>query len=240
MQTPQKIPQQQEASKVERKSVGQNAKASSGYTAIPPQVGYQALATEEQKTLYGLIGSSVYQVAVRKSEAGYYPTGQISIPVKLTEAQIRVTLMAYQDDHPEVFWIANAYSYGYQGGSTILQLYSILPPGECSAAIAAFNAKVQAVIGSVPAGLSEFGREEYLFDYLTEHCVYDDAAAADQSRWQAYTAYGALIGGSAVCEGYSRAMLLLTGYTGLAGVLIRGSGDGVPHMWNGIRIGGNW
>ena len=62
----------------------------------------------------------------------------------------------------------------------------------------------------------------------------------DQSQWQAFTAYGALIGGSAVCEGYSRAMLLLAGYAGLPSVLIRGVSDGVAHMWNGIRIDGNW
>lgn len=240
VQTPRKIPETQGSQKIEKKSVGQSAQASSGYQALKPQIGYQALATDGQRTLYGLIGSSVYQVAVRQTDAGYYPTGQISLPAKLTEAQIRVTLMAFQDDHPEVFWIANAYSYGYQGDRTILQLYSVLPQGDCSAAVSAFNAKVQSIVRSIPAGLDEFGREEYLFDYLTGHCAYDNAAAADQSQWQAYTAYGALVGGSAVCEGYSRAMLMLAGYAGLPSVLIRGVSDGVPHMWNGIRIGGNW
>lgn len=242
VQTSQKIPQTQESQKIERKSVGQSAQASSGYQVLFPRIGYQALATDGQRTLYGLIGSSVYQVAVRKTDAGYYPTGQISLPAKLTEAQIRVTLTAFQDDHPEVFWIANAYSYGYQGDRTILQLYSVLPQGDCSAAVSAFNAKVQSIVQSIPAGLNEFDREEYLFDYLTEHCVYayDATAAVDQSQWRAYTAYGALLAGSAVCEGYSRAMLLLAGYAGLPSLLIRGMSDGVPHMWNGIRIDGNW
>ena len=46
--------------------------------------------------------------------------------------------------------------------------------------------------------------------------------------------------GKSVCEGYSRAMLLLCGYAGLSTVLIRGTGSGVGHMWNGIKIDGNW
>ncbi|MVB13126.1 hypothetical protein CAFE_38810 [Caprobacter fermentans] len=237
VQTPQKVPESKASQTVKRLSI-QNA-ASNGFTAVSQSGGYQALKTESERTLYKLIENSVYQVAVSKTYQNYAPTGQISIPGKLTEAEIRLTTTAYLDDHPQVFWVANAYSYGYRNDQTILQLYSELTQSECSAAVLAFNGKVQSILQSMPSGLGEFDREEYLFDYITKACSYDDSAVTNKN-WKSYTAYGALIDGKAVCEGYSRAMLLLGGYAGLSGVLIRGTGEGVAHMWNGFKIDGNW
>jgi hypothetical protein len=92
----------------------------------------------------------------------------------------------------------------------------------------------------MPAGLNPFDREEYLFRYLADHCVSDNAAAGNPGRWQPFTSYGALVGGKAVCEGYSRAMQLLAGCAGILCTLVRGSGDGVGHMWNAVRIGSAW
>lgn len=239
-QTPKKIAQPEETKNLKRLTVTHAAAGPVSYTPVVPNGGSRALTTDAQRTLYSLINSSVYQVANQKTAQGYSPTGQISIPSRLTEAQIRVTMTAYLDDHPQVFWIANVYSYGYQGNNTILQLYSVLTQSECNAAVAALNGKVQSILQAMPVGLNEFGREEYLFHAIADICTYDDAAVTDQSRWQSFTAYGALVGGTAVCEGYSRAMLLLSGYAGLQSVLIRGTGDGVAHMWNGMLIDGNW
>lgn len=240
VQAPKKIESTQSTKQIKRLSVAKSGAVSDGYTALKPNSGYRALTTDTERTLYGLIGGSVYQIGVQATEDGYSPTGQISIPAKLTEAQLRVTITAYQDDNPQVFWLANAYSYGYEGNNTILQLYSTLTQSQCNSAILYFNGKIQSIIKSIPSGLSEFDREEYLFNIITQNCSYDTAAVSDSSRWQAFTAYGALVGGSAVCEGYSRAMLMLASDAGLQTLLIRGTGDGVAHMWNAVYIGGSW
>jgi hypothetical protein len=237
---PRQVPETETSRTVERKSVQKRALASGGYSSVAQNSGYQSLKTDTERTFYQMIGDSVYQVAVSRTYQNYAPTGQITIPGKLTEAQIRLTTTAYLDDHPEVFWVANAYSYGYRGNETVVQLYSELTQSECNAAILAFNGKVQSIVQSIPSGLSEFDREEYLFDYITRNCAYDNAALSDSGDWKSYTSYGTLIEGKAVCEGYSRAMLLLCGHTGLSAGLIRGTGGGVAHMWNGIKIDGNW
>lgn len=238
---PKKIPEAKETQTIKRLSVQQASSAASSYSARTQDAGYRSLKSDKEKTLYRLIGNSVYQVAVSKTYQNYAPAGQISIPGKLTETQIRLTITAYLDDHPQVFWIANAYSYGYRNSQTVLQLYSEMTQSECNTAVLAFNGKVQSIIQSMPTGLNEFDREEYLFDYITKNCTYDDATGTGkENNWASYTAYGALISGKAVCEGYSRAMLLLGDYAGLSGVLIRGTGDGVAHMWNGIQIDGDW
>jgi hypothetical protein len=235
-----KIPETKASQMVERRSVQKCAAAAKGYSAVTQDSGYRSLLTDTERTLYQLIDSSVYQVAVSKTYRNYAPTGQISIPGKLTEAQIRLTTTAYLDDHPQVFWTANAYSYGYRNNQTILQLYSELTQSECNTAAFAFRGKVQSIVQSIPSGLSEFDREKYLFHYIANICTYDDAAVKASDGWKSYTAYGALMDGKAVCEGYSRAMLLLCGYAGLPGVLVRGSDGNVAHMWNEIKIDENW
>lgn len=217
----------------------QKSSAGTGYTYVSQRSGYQSLTTQSEKILYNFIGDSAYQVADQQV-SGYYPTGEIFLPYKMTEAQIRTTIIAYTNDNPQIFWLANAFSYSIQSGGTILQPYSYLPEIECNSAIDTFSSKVKSVVQSIPSGLSEFDREEYLFNYLVQNCTYDTEAATNTGKWQSFSAYGALTGGQAVCEGYSRAMQLLCSYAGLQCALIRGTSDGVGHMWNAVRINGKW
>jgi hypothetical protein len=55
-----------------------------------------------------------------------------------------------------------------------------------------------------------------------------------------YTAYGALVGGLAVSEGYAMAFKLLCDMLGIESVIVTGSRNGESHAWNLVRIGGIW
>lgn len=228
------------AASTPKKNIVNSMASAAKYSAVTQRSDYLHLSSLTEKSLYSLIGRSVQQVALQTNSSGYYPIGQVSIAGEVSEAQIRIALMAYMDDNPQVFWLAGVYSYGYRGNGTILQLYSVYSPDQCNAAIQRLDSAVSSVIKSMPSGLSQFSREEYLFNYIVNHCTYDDAAVSDSSRWQAFTSYGALVDGTAVCEGYSRAMQLLAGYAGISCTLIRGSSGGAGHMWNAIQINGAW
>lgn len=214
--------------------------ASRGYAKVDQRSGYNALASQGEKNLYGLIGKSIYQVSETKNAMGYYSLQTVAVPSGLSEAQACKTLVAYEDDNPQVFWVANAYSIGAQGGKTYLQLYSNLSLQQCNEYNRKFTEAVSAAVRALPVGLSEFDREEAIFNTVAARCSYDAAAAADPSLWQAYTAYGAFINGKAVCEGYSRAMQLLCGYVGMNCTLVRGTAEGGNHMWNCVEVDGNW
>lgn len=209
------------------------------YTSVQQAGAYQNLSSAE-KQLYSLIKNSVYQIALQPVSGGYYPIGQIWISQKLSEAQIRISMTAFMDDNPQVFWLANAYTYGYDGGTTIVQLFSVLSPAQAQAAVSRLDGKINSILQAMPSGLNEFDREEYLFDYIAAHCTYDDAAVIDDSRWQAFTSYGVLVDGLAVCEGYAKAMQLLAGDAGLTCTVVHGTSGGVGHMWNAVVIGGKW
>ncbi len=214
--------------------------AAGKYTAVRSDSCYRSLKSDASKQIYQMIGKNICLISNRKSSSGYYPIQEISYSGSASEAEICLAMTAYLDDNPRAFWLANVYGYCAQYGVTKLQLYSTLSPDDCVVAEKKLDAAVASVIGLMPAGLNEFDREEYLFDYLAGHCSYDNAAVSDPGRWQAFTVYGTLIDGSAVCEGYSRAMQMLAGDVGLDCTLVSGTSGGSGHMWNEIRVGGSW
>jgi len=224
-----------------RLAVTQTKAAAASYAHIDQRSGYNYLTDTISRSLYSQMLQTVYQVTVQPTAEGYYPTARITVSnAHLTEAQLRVELMAFLNDNPQIFWLANVYSYGYSNTDTYLQLYSVIPQNQCNTMVQQLNSKVSTIIKAMPAGLSELDREAYLVDYLEKHCVYDTAAVTDSSRWKAFTSYGALVEGTVVCEGYSRAMQLLSSYANLQCMLLTGQSNGVNHMWNLIKIGGNW
>lgn len=236
-----KIPSpQDEIGQVKSIAITSGAAATGKYSVLKPDSCYQSLNSGAARQIYRMISQNVCQVAVQKSSSGYYPIQTLSYNGDASEAQIRLAMIAYLDDNPQTFWLADVYGFSTQYGATKIQLYSVLSPDDCLTAEKKLDSTVSSVLRSMPSGLSEFDREEYLFQYLVDRCSYDNAAVSDTSRWQAFTAYGAIADGSAVCEGYSRAMQLLSVDSGLNCILVSGNSGGSGHMWNQIKIGGAW
>lgn len=240
-QSVQKIAIDQSVETAPRAVVPQGKVSDGKYTKIDQRTGYAFLSDSVSRSVYNEMLKSVYEIAVKPASSGYYPVNPITLTgTKLTEAQLRIVLIAFLNDNPQVFWVANAFSYQYSGSSMTIQLYSTVSQSQCSAMLQTLNRKITSVMSGIPAGLSELDRELYLSEYLVAHCTYDTAAVTDGTRWKAFNAYGALAEGSVVCEGYARAMQLLSGYAGLPCSLVTGTGNGGNHMWNQIKIGGSW
>ncbi|MGM9522199.1 MAG: transglutaminase domain-containing protein [Oscillospiraceae bacterium] len=78
-----------------------------------------------------------------------------------------------------------------------------------------------------------------LCSYLGGNVVYDEARANSDnySRWyNSFTAYGAIILGKAVGEGYAMAMKLLCNELGIECVVIRGRLNNINHAWNLVKL----
>ena len=78
-----------------------------------------------------------------------------------------------------------------------------------------------------------------LHDALVKHCSYASGQYGGQS------AYEALVGGRAVCAGYSRAYKLMCDIEGIPCMLVYGNASGGtgggPHQWNIIKLDdGKW
>lgn len=85
---------------------------------------------------------------------------------------------------------------------------------------------------------TQFDKVLFFHDYIINNCTYDIDAPNGAS------AYGCLIEGRAVCEGYAKAMQVLCSRAGIECVPVTGraayEGNSQSHMWNLINIDGCW
>ncbi len=142
------------------------------------------------------------------------------------------------NDHPEVFWHGTSYSGTLADGyASALKPSYIMTGTELEAAKAALEAEVVRLTADL----------EGKSDYEKSILLHDRLAAKSQYVLQGYhqTAYGALVQGTAVCAGYSRAYQLLMQRVGIPtwfviGRSINPSGQEVSHAWNMVQLDGEW
>lgn len=221
-----------------------NTESSTGYEAIEQRHGYFALPKISQRTLYDELYKVYRDISPEKDEsAGFYPMPQVKIAIQLSEAEVRTTIKAIYSDNPELFWAAGTIGYFSDSDGTVVQMYSRYSPQEVDTLLNASLDAVNKFLEKLPSGLSEYDRELYTHDYLIDLCEYDknvDPENSDKNDPKIYTVYGALVDKLAVCEGYARAFQLLLNKAGVDCIGISGKGGDELHMWNAVKLDGQW
>lgn len=173
---------------------------------------------------------------------------RVALPTPLsTQAEAEILYNAFFRDNPQFFYVGGSYEMeGYLLGDTpcydtLVLAYTMDAPNR-TAAKTALEKAVKAITESIPVTEDEYEIERYLHDRLLEGCTYNDKAATTGFRSfpQAFTAYGALVEGEAVCEGYARGMQLLLNACGIPSTLVIGHSleKDEDHMWNLVTING--
>jgi len=104
------------------------------------------------------------------------------------------------------------------------------------------NKKCDEIIKSlINQTASDYDKEKLLHDYIINHCRYDyqnykNDTVPNASR----TAYGVIVAGTGVCQGYAEAFNVLCRRAGLASLIITGQAFGEDHAWNLIRVAGRY
>ena len=200
------------------------------YADVKTDYAYETLTDDYVKELYMRIAKSVDTV--------YAPN--ITTTGSLSAYQITQAVEAYKNDHPETFWLKGSSLFVPYGDTTSVKLDYTVQNDKLIAAKKKFNIAVASVLKNLPSG-NDFEREEYINNYIIENCKYDDAAAQTENiEGNENDAYGALVDGKAVCEGYARAFQLLCNKANIDSVLLSGIADSDNHAWNGVKIGGDW
>ena len=162
---------------------------------------------------------------------------------RITRAELEMAYDAYRRDRPEHFWLGTRYSVSYPA-SDPEQAIAISPEylfeGQAlAAARELFEIRVAELCHGVDASLSEFERELTLHDRLAECVRYEDSESA-------HNAYGAIVEGVAVCEGYAEALSVLLRRVGIESFIMTGSSinptTGTPegHAWCAVKIDGDY
>ncbi len=218
---------------------------------------YQALSTD-MRTCYGSVytaltdGFATDETVTITREDGTTQTDngiRITLPgILANREQAQALYNAVFYDNPHFFYMNNL--YGLEGYSkdgkpyydTLVLTYA-MNAAERQDAKTKLDATMDSIIGDMPQATDDYTKEWYLHEQLLSRCTYDTQAAENgfSAHPTAYTAYGALIEGKAVCEGYSRAMQWLLNESGIRCIPVSGESleSGEQHMWNVVTINGN-
>lgn len=200
------------------------------YADVKTDYAYDSLTDDYAKELYKELANSI--------DLSRAPT--VTVDGSLDEFQITRALQAYRNDHPETFWLTGESKYYVKNNSTTVEFEYSIEPSEILSAKEIFENKIDNILNDLPSG-SDFEKEEYINNYIIENCKYDDAAAQTENiEGNENDAYGALVDGSAVCEGYARAFQLLCNKADIDCVMVSGTVDNTNHAWNCVKIGGEW
>lgn len=90
------------------------------------------------------------------------------------------------------------------------------------------------IIAKITPDMTEYDVVKLLHDEIVRNCVYDETA---QNR---NFAYGALVDGRATCTGYARAFNYLCNRVGIENTCAFGMAGGEGHMWNMVKLDGEW
>ena len=132
--------------------------------------------------------------------------------------------------HHEFFYIL-----GWQLEHTDEVAYAILPiynTGYTKSDVSAFNSVCASVIAGMPSG-TDAEKLLYLHDWLVTHCDYDVNLFVTGTS-DKISAFDALVGGCAVCDGYAKAYKHLCDLAEIYCEYV--SSDAINHAWNVVKV----
>lgn len=101
------------------------------------------------------------------------------------------------------------------------------------------NKKVLAILDLVDPKWSDFRKILFVHDYLIDNITYESNYTEDNEFTRScHSAYGALINGRAVCDGYSEAFELIMDQLGIDCMVV--SSSAMNHAWNLVKVDGKW
>lgn len=147
----------------------------------------------------------------------------------------------FYSDYPEYFWVNGGWSASLlqQGSTKIITMKPTytMTGSALSLAKAKYDSKVSEIVNKLSG--SNYDKAKKLHDVLIDTITYTNTPN-DQN------AYGALIEGKAVCNGYARAYQHLMNEAGIPAWYVKGTSNnpstGAPigHAWNLIKLDGQW
>lgn len=144
-------------------------------------------------------------------------------------------------DHPEFSFMMNLTIKTVTENNTLYLSFSYSYSDDKILAMQKkLNDTVTSIISAIiNPGMTDLQKEFAIHNYLINNCKYDTAALDNGYVVPlSFTAYGALVNGVAVCQGYAEAFSLLLDAVGIENGLV--ISDTMNHAWNYVNIGGKY
>ena len=168
----------------------------------------------------------------------------------VTEIAVSDLAAAYQGflyDHPEVFWLSGSYNSrvsGDSGGEEMADAVSVIPIPDSEHDLRAmkkeFESAVEYYLRKAADAEGDREKAKILYDSLAGEIEYEEEALYDSALLNEHTAYGAVCKKKAVCDGMALAYKYLLDRCGIRCILIPGTSEGAPHVWNTVFWDERW
>ena len=188
------------------------------------------LLTDKQKEAYARIleGALKNQEFISLNDLG------LSINNKTVLSQ---AFWACDYDNPQLLNIDGGYSTSYYPSTSIITGMTILynkTASQTTSALKNIEAKTADIIAQAKTLPNDYEKAKLFHDWIINRTEYIDKGNYVRE------VDGPIIYGNAVCEGYSKAFAYLCQSVGIECVCISGIANGGGHMWNMVKIDGNW
>jgi hypothetical protein len=138
------------------------------------------------------------------------------------------------DDNPEILYYEGC-TYWSNGR---LQLNYRKDKATCLSHLEELNKRVDEIIQEIiKPNMTDYEKEQAAHDYIITHTRYDMKNYKKGTiPPESYSAYGTLVLGIGVCEGYAESMKLILDRLGIECLLVPGNSKGQNHVWNMVKI----
>ncbi len=143
------------------------------------------------------------------------------------------------NENPRLFYVRNGGGQIWFYGNTVTRMEIQYVNDIGDAEIAAYEAAVAEALSCILPGMSDLQKALVLHDWLVLHKAYDyDNYLAGTLPEISYSAYGVMVLGTGVCEGYARAYADLLQRCGIPCITVNSTS--MNHTWNQVCLDGSW
>lgn len=149
---------------------------------------------------------------------------------------VNTAYWAFDYDNPQFLELGSGFSYSYILSSGVVKSVEI-EYSRTAAEIdhSKFNSIVKDVLAEAKAKPSDYEKLKYVHDWIINNTAYIQGNTAFESE-----ADGPVVYGKAICEGYAKAFMYFAQSLGFPCVCVIGGAGGTGHMWNMVKVGGQW
>jgi len=189
-----------------------------GKTVITRPYSYYKL-TADQQALY----DDIYNHAINLDEQF-----DLAVPTEPDEIAAVYQLMVNEDI--ELFYLDSKFYYSGSPADKMKLKYTDTP-SNIRKKRKDMDAATQEILSKVTSGMSDYEIVKLFHDEIIKSVTYDTSAENN--------VYGAFVNKRTMCQGYAGAFLRLCNLTGIPALSITGQTN-EPHMWNMVKIDGEW
>lgn len=158
----------------------------------------------------------------------------ITVPHELSPNQHRKIYIIAYSQNPEIFWLSNLYAPITASSDTYNVSYRFTKEN-ASQAQQEINSAVAEIMKKIKPDYTPYQQMVVFHDEIVLNCQFEKGTE------YGYSIYGALVKGTAQCEGYANAFSYLCNLQGIPNIIVRGQTiEGSAHAWNKVLLDGNW